>query len=373
MRFIDIILDVESISLVKDNRPMVKRAINATLQRVHQAHNFPYYLQDKGVIQTTAEYTDGTVTAVNGDATITGILTAFTSAMAGRKFRKGGETAFYRIKSVTSGTELELETPYYGTTDATGETFSIFKDEFRLAPDVDQYKFLRQIENGEILFSTHPANFDSAYPAPSFMGNPNIEVMVGTQMDTYDTGSVSGSSGSKTLTGVGTGWTSVEGLGQGSQLTIGDYVYMVKSVDSDTQITLYDKLAQAVTAGTSYSILLNNLRVQLLNIPDEAKNLYYRYFRIPQPLVNDYDIPDMPMGWDWILPYGALSQMFLQKGDLSKSYQITEARFLAELDKMKLKVGSFTPDRIYHKKPMQRRRNVSLGQEPSGYRWYYCG
>jgi hypothetical protein len=70
------------------------------------------------------------------------------------------------------------------------------------------------------------------------------------------------------------------------------------------------------------------------------------------------------------LLYGALSELFLQKGDIGKSYELSEARFLGGIEQMKQKVGSFTPDRIYYKKPMSRRSNVPLGKEPSVYRWY---
>ncbi len=69
-----------------------------------------------------ADYTTGTVTAVNGDETITGAGTTFTSPMIGRYLRitgtdtaaSSGDHFWYEIDSVTSATALELVKPYAG-------------------------------------------------------------------------------------------------------------------------------------------------------------------------------------------------------------------------------------------------------------------
>ena len=87
---------------------------------------------------------------------------------------------------------------------------------------------------------------------------------------------------------------------------------------------------------------------------DTAKLLYYRYFRIPAILANDYDIPDMPHSWHWVLMYGGLSIVLMQKGDINKAQIEAEVRFIDGLNMMKLKIGSFSPDRIYKRKSIDR-------------------
>lgn len=340
------------------------------LERVSQFHDWPYYIQDKGVIETVAPYETGTVSVTNGSKTITGSGTTFTAAMAGRKIRVNSENAYYRIATFVSATELTLENNYLGST-ASGQTYKIYKDEYRLNADVDKYKLLRQSNNGVILFDTHPTNFDSRFPMPQSYSDPVKSIMIGTKLDTYSTGSVSASS--VTITGSSTSWTSVEGLGRMSKIRIGNYVYTVKSVDSDTQITTYEGVTTAA-AGSSYEIILNNLLIQLHNIPDSAKLLYYRHFRLPAVLVNDYDIPDMPHGWHWVLMYGGLSIVLMQKGDINKAQIEAEARFIDGLNMMKLKIGSFSPDRIYKRKSIDRIEGVNLnGLEGSAFdrRWSY--
>lgn len=368
MTRLEIATAVENISNVKDQRILVNTSIQVALDRVYQFHDFPYYIQDKGVIKTADDYTTGTVSITNSSTAVAGTLTVWTSAMAGRKIRFNGENAYYRIKSITGGTNLVLEQPYQGTTD-TDATYAIYQDEYRLAPDVDKYKILRQAQNGVTLFSYHPTAFDEIYPMPNSFADPIGEIMEGTLLDIYSTGTLSGSANSTTLTGSGTSWTSVEGLDRMSRIRIGTSVYTVKSVDSDTQITLYEKLSVNVAASTAYEITLNNLRLQLYQIPNAQRVIYYRYFRIPAILANDYDLPDMPFGFHHLLIYGSLSMILMQKGDINKAQQEAETRFVEGLMQMKLKIGSFAPDRIYKRKSIDRitNRGLSDGLESSSF------
>lgn len=368
MTRLEIATAVENISNVKDQRILVNTSIQVALDRVYQFHDFPYYIQDKGVIKTADDYTTGTVSITNSSTAVAGTLTVWTSAMAGRKIRFNGENAYYRIKSITGGTNLVLEQPYQGTTD-TDATYAIYQDEYRLAPDVDKYKILRQAQNGVTLFSYHPTAFDEIYPMPNSFADPIGEIMEGTLLDIYSTGTLSGSANSTTLTGSGTSWTSVEGLDRMSRIRIGTSVYTVKSVDSDTQITLYEKLSVNVAASTTYEITLNNLRLQLYQIPNAQRVIYYRYFRIPAILANDYDLPDMPFGFHHLLIYGSLSMILMQKGDINKAQQEAETRFVEGLMQMKLKIGSFAPDRIYKRKSIDRitNRGLSDGLESSSF------
>lgn len=66
-----------------------------------------------------ADYTTGTVTATNGDATITGAGTTFTAKMVNRHFRvndESSDTIWYKIDTFTTSTSLELENVYGGVT-----------------------------------------------------------------------------------------------------------------------------------------------------------------------------------------------------------------------------------------------------------------
>lgn len=65
---------------------------------------------------TAADYTAGTVTVTNGDATVTGSSTTFTAFMADRIFKTSDDNNWYYISSFTSTTAIELAIEFEGAT-----------------------------------------------------------------------------------------------------------------------------------------------------------------------------------------------------------------------------------------------------------------
>lgn len=356
LQFSTIYTRVEAITNVSNQRALIKDAIQMGLDKL-TAEDLPY-LMTEGLITTVAPYETGTVTATSGSKTITGSGTTFTSGMVGRKIRMASENAYYRIAAFVSTTEITLEAAYQGTT-ASGKTLSIYKDEYRLPADCDVYKVMRQIENGIAQVGLEPSAFDIYEPAPQSQGSPVFNILSGTKLDTYATGTLSGTVNNSTLTGSSTIWTGVEGLGKGSRITIGSYVYTVKSVDSDTQITIYEKLSVTVAAGTAYTMHLDNFIIQFFPIPDAAENVYFRYQRIPYPLINDEDIPDLPEKYHNILVTAGLIWGWMVKDKEEATKQ--EALFNGQKQEMWNRIGNISrnisfPRRSQDDIAMNRRR-----------------
>lgn len=68
------------------------------------------------------KYTTGTISVVNGSATVTGVGTTFTSAMVGRYFQITSDTGdglWYKVVAFVSTTSITLENYYQGTTIST--------------------------------------------------------------------------------------------------------------------------------------------------------------------------------------------------------------------------------------------------------------
>lgn len=365
MTRLDIATQVTNISNVQSQTALVNFSIQVALNRVHQSFDWPYYMQSY-VLNTVATYTTGTAQVTNGSSIVTGVGTTFTSSMVGRKFRHSNESSYYYILSYQSVTQITLKSPYQGATDSTGSSYTIYKDEYRLAPDVDKYKKSIQIQNGVAIQDIPITTFDNIFPTPQSYADPNLAMMIGTKLDTYSTGTVSATIATKVITGVGTSWTTVEGLGRLSDILVGTNRYTVKSVDSDTQITVYENIVSTVSTNT-YTITLNNLVLQYYPVPNIQENIYYRAFRVPDVLANDYDIPDMPHSFHWLLVYGALSFVYLQKGDVSKSQIESETRFIDGLNMMMKKIGSFSVDTIYKRKSQNRTRTRMDGLEASNF------
>lgn len=88
---------------------------------------------------TAEDYTTGTVTLTNADATVTGAGTTFTAAMVGRWFQATTDQYWYRVDSFTNATSIELERVFDGTTGATlaytlGETPELPPEMHELIP-----------------------------------------------------------------------------------------------------------------------------------------------------------------------------------------------------------------------------------------------
>ena len=343
MQFSTIYGRVESLANVTSQRALIKDAIQIGLYRA-TALDLPHLMTD-GYVTTVAPYTTGTVTATNDSTTITGASTIFTAAMIGRKIRVGSDTAWYRISAFVSTTEVTLESVYQGTTGSL-QTYSIYKDEYKLPADMDTYKVMRQIENNQSLIDLENTAFDLAVPVPNSAGDPAYSILGGSKLDTYTTGTITVTVGSTTITGLSTAWTSVEGLDRGSKLTVGSVVYTVRSIDSATQITVYESPTVAASAST-YSISLDNFIIQFHPYPDSIQNIYFKYQRLPFPLISDQDVPDLPDQWHHILVTAGEIWAWQVK-DKTES-KIKEALFAQQVQEMWRRIGYISSNRTYER------------------------
>ena len=351
MRFTDIISDVNSVAALGTTQiNVIKRAVRSTLERYAAAYPWPHY-REIGTLQTLATYTTGTVDVTNGSKTVSGNSTVFTSAMVGRKFRVGTERAWYDIETFTSTTSIALKQAYQGSTQ-TAVTYTIFQDEYRLASDVHQLLNVRQTQFGLLMVGLSYHDLDTLVPAPVSLTEPFYWSFVGRRDDRYTTGTVTGSVSGTTITGTTTAWTDVLGLTKGSRIAVtsNSEVYTVKSVDSGTQLTVYEPIAAAFTT-SNYLIYLNNIRLQLTDIPASMRNLYYRYIRVPYPLVNDYDEPDMPREHHYMLVWGGLSIAQALKGNVASS-QDAETRLINSINDQIKEFSSTSPTESFLKRSM---------------------
>ena len=364
-RFIDLVTDAEEITQVRGLRSFVQRLANQSIAYICGINEWPF-LWTTDWFQTVAPYETGNVDLTNADATVTGGSSSptFTAAMVGRKIRFSTETGYYTIKSRTSATEIELDQPYTGDTD-TDISFSIYKDEYLLRGDVDQQKRIRQSENGIALFSLSATDLDDLYPIPTGEGVPALDVYLGRAVKTYSTGTVSGTSGTRIITGSGTSWLSAEGLSRGTKLKIGTLLFTVNAVDSDTQITVYEALTAAISAATSYTAVLDNATVQLHAIPDSILTFYYRFQRIPAILDADNDVPDLPYPMHPLIILAMLPTLWRHRGNIDRAME-AEKEFLVKLGQWQAKYQLPVLDRPYPLQPFNMRRQLQEARWPVG-------
>jgi hypothetical protein len=231
-------------------------------------------------------YETGTVTFTQDSRSVTGSGTAWTSAMAGRKIL-GPNSEYYKIASVTNGTTLILSEEYQGET-ASGSSYHIWKDEYELYPDVhDVVDFINYGESS-VMSEAFPMNLRNSYPKSTTAEGPRVFTALGRKgrSTAYATGTVSGTSGTNTLTGSGTSWLS--NLKPGYAITIGSTVYHVRNVNSDTEVELYQLLASS-PSGATYSAVGKNALVVRFAFPSSQQIVNYSYYCKDYPFVSDDD------------------------------------------------------------------------------------
>lgn len=158
---------------------LMKEWINKAHQEVCEAHDWPE-LEAVAYIETVAPYTTGTATFTNGDATVAGVGTTWTSAVASRKIATAITEPWFLISSRTSDTELEMERAWAFAT-AAGSAYTIYQDEYALDSTVDKVFLERttlHLANGYVMGSLPPGRGLSLYDLPTGTGKPEHIVLL---------------------------------------------------------------------------------------------------------------------------------------------------------------------------------------------------
>lgn len=356
MQFSDIVTLVKGITATGSTKTaLIKESIQTGLFEA-TSQDLPYLSTD-GALELVAPITTGTVAITNGSKTVAGTGTTFTLLMVGRKLRVAGDNAFYRIAAFVSTTEITLENNFLEPT-VTTATFSIFKDEYKLPADLSKYKVLRQISQQQSLVDIEPTAFDIFEPSPTAEGSPNFSILHGSKLDINTIGTVAGSSGASVLTGTNTTWTTVEGLGRGTKITVGTVTFTVKSVESNTSLTIYENIPTTISSGTALTILLDNLIIQLFSIPDDDELIVFKYQRLAYPLIDDTDIPDMPDDWHHILVTAGTIWAWATKDKSEATKQ--EAKFDRQKREMWKRIGHISRNRSIPRRVQTRLQGFPL-------------
>lgn len=264
---------------------------------------FWWFLQKRGSITSVNKYNTGTVSVTTGSTTVTGSGTTFTSSMADYVIIINGLAQ--RISSYNSTTSLTLAEAWEGDT-LTGAAFVIVKDRFDLPRwlDVKSIRYIQDRETSRQLEGVSSDELDNFSPSRSETGVARKWCLLDRVRNTYSTGTVSATAGTYVLTGASTAWTSSD-IQEFDVIQVGSYVYTVKSVDSATQITVYEAIVTTIASSTTYTALMDRYRVQLYPIPDEARTYFIHGSRVVPQLTQDTDVPLLPDEWHSLIVKGA--------------------------------------------------------------------
>lgn len=268
----------------------------------------------EGWIPLEPLYNIGTATFTKDSRTVSGVLTVWTASMKGSKIL-GPDGAYYKIASVTNGTTLILTQPFQGTT--LTEVYQIWKDEYRLYPEVHSIGGFIDYQLQQVMRETWPREMKDSFPLPTSIENPNVFNVIGRANSTvYSTGQLSGTQNTNVLTGTATSWLS--NVEPGFELTIGSYTYHVKAVNSDTELELYQNLVQTVTNAT-YSAKGKNALVVRFKKPTSQRIVHYWYYAKDYPFVNDYDEDWIAEMFPKVVSNGMAFYDYIDKNDVARA------------------------------------------------------
>ena len=279
-----------------------------------------WFLKRQGTIQTPAEETTGTLTVTNGSTSVTGSGTSFGSDDVGKMLVVGARAQ--RIGSVGGATSLTLENAWENETKSSAN-YKIVKDRYDL-PKWLQIKNLREIKeiDQKPLTGVDELEFDRITGNKAATGTPKYFMPLDRVRNNYTTGTLSGTVSTKVLTGSGTSWDTSD-IEQHDVIQVGSYAYTVDSVDSATQITVFEDLAETVS-GSSYTAIMDRYRIQLYPFPFELKTLKLTGSQTPTPLNDDSDIPLIPIEWHYLIVKGAYIKALKHNQDPGVQVELAE-------------------------------------------------
>jgi len=304
--------------------PLIKQYINDAAEVLYR-FSIPW-MKKESILALKAKYSTGTLTVTSASATITGVGTVFTRDMKGQKIviTDGTDgTVVYRISEFTDSTHLVLETPYIHTGGA-GLTYAIYYDTYTLDKD---FKTLVEMKN------ITSVEYDSTYMLNSSSSStPSQIIFMGvTYAPYYNTGTITTTSNSATITGIGTSWDSTM---VGKYIQIGNYgkIFKITTVSSGTEIIL-DSVFPTVLTEVKYQINPIGLQqIRFISAPTVAYLIPYTFYPKAPVLYDDTDT--FPIPSDTIIILGAT--WLYQKANEWGSQNQTKTDFEKELARLTL-------------------------------------
>lgn len=275
----------------------IKNHINDACQEKWGGYAWSFRYRDYPLV-TTPRVMSGTLTATSGSGTVTASGTPFLSAShigAWIRFTADGTEAWYRIKSISSTSVALMEPVYQGTTGSL-KAYELIPTDYLLATEISDVGTMKVMYGRYTIKLSHQLMSDMYDQPPTSSGSPDRATILNQSQvkSTYTTGTLSGSLNGMVLTGVGTSW--LGNVKEGDGIVIGTTdtnTYTVYSIDSDTQLTIYNCLASA-PSGASYIITRQfGKLLRLLPGSDQPYVLFVKALRKYTALVSTIDTNEL--------------------------------------------------------------------------------
>lgn len=264
--------------------------INDTCKRAWEAHKWSFRSMEYPLV-LTAYATGSTLTATNGNNTVTASDTPFVSGHLGGFLRFTADTidTQYKIINVVSSSQVTIEPAYQGTTGGT-KSYELRVADYKLPTEAHEVEYVYVPEMDHKVYITagfDPVRIEQGAPIYAQLGYSDV------QGTSYTTGTVTASANAVTVTGSGSAW--LANVNPGDILTItGDTnEYTVFRVVSDTSLVLYNKIETAAS-GATYTIESTQSRyIRFQPAPERAYTGRVQGWRSYAELIHDNDTNEL--------------------------------------------------------------------------------
>jgi hypothetical protein len=318
----------------------IARSLNRVCSEMWDGFRWSFRWKNYRIV-TDVDVASGTVTATNASRTVTASGTPFLSSHVDWHITFTGDAIqnWYKVRSFTSTSQIELDVPYQGTT-GSAKSYILRHFDYVLPTEPWDLASVTITHARRPITIIEPTGIDIVGPVPLYSGYPTAASIYSSDSmpTTYSTGTLSGTINTNTVTGSGTSWLS--NIYPGDSITIGSYSYTVQKVDSDTQLSLYNKQQVTSTAGTTYTITRQFGRVLRILWPSNNNyTLDIRAMRKYVPLVNNRDTNELLYRYpDTVVTKASALELKIQgdkrAGILLQQAEVMLARAKAEDDSL---------------------------------------
>jgi len=251
----------------------LKFAVNAAKIIVSKSYHWKE-LKSYGELVLIPNHTSGTVSITLDSRTVNGSGTDWTSAMVGRFFQHSQTSAYYRIINVVSATQLILQSPIVEAT-ASALTYLIRKRFYRVNSDIRLVLPDEKSDAMEVPFTIEGYDLNDT---------------------DYSAGTVSVTADSNILTGVGTSF--LDNVHPGDLINLQSYKYTVRTVDSDTQITMNNRAMETFPGGAYFIKSESPIQAEIFTAPSQKAVQPFFYIRHLYDMVHDNDSNELSNKFD---------------------------------------------------------------------------
>ena len=300
----------------------IKNAINTSLFRL--SRECPWLqMRRKHTFPTVGLYTTGTITAVNGSNSFTGLGTAFlTNMTVGRRMKIGSSTQRYVVTEINSDTTFKTNLNYDGTSGG-GLSYTLYgQEEYNMPEQLgrvgliwhEKLGFPYQMEfTTDLEFYSASSPIENQYiPIYYRMWGENwvIQQPFAASVVTVSSSSAADVSKSITVFGEVSGYPDSETIltdnTDGTTNSSGSKLFssierVTKNATTTGRVTVTTNSGAATVAVLPTGLTTSGVqyrKIQVWPLPSDVFNINVQYYKEPYRLVGDDDVHELGMEFD---------------------------------------------------------------------------